>query len=160
MPDYNIYIHSANNLGGSTNPTKAWTKQQTNQTDAWESEYSGYQPNSNIPIVDELKDMGITALAKAFPAVAIAIAVIKIATKVVDNAISTVEPFITRESGDYTFQVGYSNFKVGLSNIFNPSGTALNAATYFQENRIFNRGQEQQRLLLGDSFINSNYRKV
>lgn len=156
MPDYNIYIHSANNLGGNTNPTKAWTKQQVIQTDAWESEYSGYQPTSNLPIVDELKSMGTTALAKAIPVVAIAMAIYKIGTKIVD----TVEPFITRESGDYRFNVGYSNFKVGVNMVFNPSGTALNAITYFQENRIFNRGQEQQRLLLGDSLINSNYRKV
>lgn len=158
MPDYNIYIHSATNLGGQDNPTKAWSQQNLQQTEAWNNDYSGYQQtyNSNTELPDYLKNRGIDALKKAIPAVAIAIAVYKIANKIV----STIEPFITRESGDYRFQTGYSNFKVGMGMIFNPSGTALNALTYFQENRIFNRGQEQQRLLLGDSFINSYSRKV
>lgn len=156
MPDYNIYIHSATNLGVQDSPTKAWGKEKIAQTNAWESDYSGFQPIDNIAITDELKGMGTTVLAKAIPAFAIAYAIYKIGTKIID----TIEPFITRESGDYRFNVGYSNFKVGLSNIFNPAGTTLNAITYFQENRIFNRGQEQQRLLLGDSFINSYSRKV
>lgn len=155
MPDYNIYIHSANNLGGNTNPTKSWNNQQTNQTDAWTEEYSGY-PVNNTDLPAELKNMGWNKIKKAFPVVAAAVAVYKLGIKVID----TIEPFITRESGDYRFNTNFSNYKVGVSMIFNPTSTVLNAATYFQENRIFNRGQEQQRLLLGDSFINSNYRKV
>lgn len=158
MPDYNIYIHSATNLGGQENPTKAWSREKTQQTDAWTNDYSGYQEsyNDNNGITDELKNKGISALAKAVPAVAIAIAIYKTAVKVV----STIEPYITRESGDYRFQTGLNNYKAGSSMIFNPSSTVLNAMSYFQEVRIFNKGQEQQRLLLGDSFINSYSRKV
>lgn len=156
MPDYNIYIHSVNDLGGTSSPTKAWKKQQDiTQTDAWTPEYSGYPVNTD-DLPTELKEMGTDALKKAFPVIAIAIAIYKIAMK----AVETVEPFITRESGDYRFNTWLSNYKVGTSMIFNPASTALGAANYLQENRIFNKGQEQQRLLLGDSFINSNYRKV
>lgn len=85
-----------------------------------------------------------------------------VAKKVIDTAdkiISKIEPFITRESGDYRFNVAYGNVKSVKNAIANPLSTAYSVVTIIHTNIIANKRQEQQRALLGDTFINSTDRK-
>ena len=104
------------------------------------------------------KDAAINQAVKTkFGKVMLAIyAVGKVTKGVVDSMI----PFITRETGDYRFATTWSNTWQSIKNYTNPIGYAMSALTYKQENMLANQRQEQQRLLVGDSFINDSSRKM
>lgn len=97
-----------------------------------------------------------SAALKAGKAAIIAYATYKVVEKVHD----TILPFVTRETGDYRYAVAYNNVRQTISNIINPAGYLLRRETYFQETRILNYQHEQQRLLIGDAYVNSISRKV
>ena len=80
--------------------------------------------------------------------------------KVVEKVHNTILPFVTRETGDYRYSVAYNNVRQTISNILNPIGWTNRMLTYFQETRILNYQHEQQRLLIGDAYVNSISRKV
>lgn len=147
--DYNIYIHDrtsqnkptqARTTGGSFTTSKTSETQQT----------SGFSIGSMVSSQKFAK----------FGKFGIAIAVVAAAVKIGDSVVSTIEPFVTRETGDYRFSVAYNNVKSMISAVTNPFQTALSTLTNIQETRLFNQRQEQQRLLIGDSVVNSLTRKV
>ena len=150
--DYNIYIHDK--TSSQSKPTQARKGGGTNTT-AQKNSSAKKETSSGGFSLQSLKE-GMGSMGKA---AIIAFAVKKavdLAVKVVD----TVEPFVTRETGDYRFSITYNNVKQVISNFKNPLGTILSAQTYYQTNRLFAEKQEQQRLLIGDSFVNSRSRKV
>lgn len=144
--DYNIYIHDK--TGGSKKPTVPKTGGGTNT--AAKSEDSEKESANGAAFVKAVKGSTIGKIAIAVYA----------AYKVSDKVVSLITPFVTKETGDYRFAVAYENVKQGLSNFFNPIGASLNIMRYSQDMTLFNRAQEQRRLLVGDAYLNSVSRKV
>lgn len=139
---YDIYIHDV--TGGQQKPTQPKTQGGTNTT-----------PKTSV---SDGKELG---LIKAATTTVGKMALVVYATeKVADKVVNVIEPFVTRATGDYRFSVAYSNVKQMLNNAVNPIGYYYRRATYYQEMSIANERQEQQRLLIGDAYVNSISRKV
>lgn len=160
MADYNIYIHDLTGGSQVESQTKAWSPSQNSQTKAWESlastseKMEGSSPNFMSPLM--AMGRGITNAAKSHPVIAAAIVVTTIAIKITD----TVVPFVTRETGDYRFSKLYGDIKTHLNNLTKPISFAIGWAQNHQENMIYNKKQEQERALIGESYVNSSTRKV
>lgn len=146
--DYNIYIHDK--TSGQSKPTQARVSGGTNTTPK-ESASQSQSSDGKLSAASQLFKVG-----KAGKTAAIIYAVYKITDKVV----STIEPFVTRETGDYRFNVAYNNYKSALGVVLNPVGSVTSYLSYQQEMRLFNQKQEQSRMLIGESSINSSSRKV
>lgn len=153
MADHIIYIKALNSASGN-NPTQPSTK--TSATTPFaerEDKGAGIKKIAGIvtnpdSLIGKVAGEGVSA-AGVIGAVVVASAVIA------DKAISIIEPFITRASGDYRFNIEYSNFKNTLGLIFRPVSTGLGIANRLQEIDVVNQRKEQNRLLVGDSIINS-----
>ena len=146
--DYNIYIHDK--TSGQSKPTQARVGGGTKTTPK-ESASQSQSSDGKLSAASQLFKVG-----KAGKTAAIIYAVYKITDKVV----STIEPFVTRETGDYRFNVAYNNYKSALGVVLNPVGSVTSYLSYQQEMRLFNQKQEQSRMLIGESSINSSSRKV
>lgn len=146
--DYNIYIHDK--TSGQSKPTQARVGGGTNTTPK-ESASQSQSSDGKLSAASQLFKVG-----KAGKAAVIMYA----AYKITDKVVSTIEPFVTRETGDYRFNVAYNNYKSALGVVLNPVGSVTSYLSYQQEIRLFNQRQEQARMLLGESSINSASRKV
>lgn len=153
--DYNIYIHDK--TSSQSKPTQARKGGGTNTT-AQKQTSSGTTASGGFSL-KALKSR-IVGKMPAIGKVGIVLYAVNKAVSRTEKAIELVEPFVTRETGDYRFKVAYGNFKIVKNLIFNPLGAFISEITVYQQNRLFNKRQEEERLLLGDSFINSNNRKV
>lgn len=153
--DYNIYIHDK--TSSQSKPTQARKGGGTNTTA--QKQTSGGTTASGGFSLKALKS-GMGGKMPVMGKVGVALYVVKKAIDLTEKAVDFVEPFVTRETGDYRFKVAYGNFKIIKNLIFNPFGAFVSGITIYQQNRLFNKRQEEERLLLGDSFINSNNRKV
>lgn len=151
--DYNIYIHDK--TSSQSKPTQARKSGGTNTT-AQKNSSAKKETSSGGFSLQSLKEGMMGSIGKA----AIIAYAVKKAVDLAVKVVDTVEPFVTRETGDYRFSITYNNVKQVISNFKNPIGTILSAQTYYQTNRLFAEKQEQQRLLIGDSFVNSRSRKV
>ena len=153
--DYNIYIHDK--TGGQNKPTMPRQSGSANTMPKQIKEESSNGGEGNA--AEGMSKSSFIKAAAATPVGKVAIAIYaayKVAKKVVD----TFEPFITRETGDYRFRTAYQNTNMLLSYFTNPVGALMNKFNYIQETRLYNEKQEQQRMLIGDAFINSTSRKV
>lgn len=142
--DYNIYIHDKTSgqkkatqprSGGSSNTTPNQTADEMSQ---------GKQ---------DAAEGGMVAAAKVSTAGKVLLAVYA-AAKITKSIVDTVVPFVARETGDYRFSVAWHNSWQTLNNFLNPISHALTQVNYYQETMLVNKRQEQQRLLVGDSYIN------
>ena len=152
--DYNIYIHDK--TSGQSKPTQARQGGNSNTIP-----YNSRKEAADQATAQSAANMGEAASASKAGAVAFAIyAAVKIAKTTVD----IITPFVSKETGDYRFSVAYNNVKQTISNfksmITNPVGLTSSIASYYQDTMLYNQRQEQQRLLIGDSYINSVSRKV
>ena len=147
--DYNIYIHDK--TSGQNKPTQPRASGGNNTT-----------PSQTANSMDENKqeaaEGGMIAAAKTSTAGKVLLAVY-VAAKVTKGIVDTVVPFVARETGDYRFSVAWNNSWQTLNNYMNPIGYAIRQTNYYQENMLINQRQEQQRLLVGDSYINNVSRK-
>ena len=143
--DYNIYIHDR--TSEQRKPTQPRVSGSTNTS------ASKQASTSDSSSKEVATGAGIAKFGKA---AIVAYAAFKVAEKVHD----TILPFVTRETGDYRYSVAYNNVRQTISNIINPVGYLLRRETFRQEMRITNYRQEQERLLVGDAYVNSISRKV
>ena len=146
--DYNIYIHDK--TSGQNKPTTPRKSGSTNTMpkQAKEEETS---EGEKLDLFSKFKSS-----TKSGGVIMAVFAAIKVAKGVVD----TIEPFVSRETGDYRFSVAYKNAETIVGIFKNPVGYAMGKISYYQEMRLYNQKQEQQRMLIGDSFVNSMSRKV
>ena len=155
MPDYNIYIHSAN--GSSSSPTKPWHAGNTQTSSINENNQAintAYKVISYVNYAqnpDTLIQKGVNTIEKAVPWVAVAKAVVNI----VDGAISSAIDYGALETGDYRNNIEWENFKTKAKNILHPFGTLTNYLKIKNRIRIDNYRISEHRMLLGDSDINS-----
>lgn len=142
--DYNIYIRDK--TGGSSKPTQPKSGGGENtapKTDTSEQEAG---------------EAGLETAAAKTTAGKVMLA-IYVAGKVAKGVVNTLIPFITRETGDYRQATAWNNQQAVIRNSLNPIGYMMGEVTFYQETRIYNQRQEQERLLVGDSFINNMSRK-
>lgn len=156
MPDYNIYIHSAN--GSTTSPTKPWQPGNTQTSSLNEENNEAIQKAWKVVSImnyaqnpDTLISKGTSAIEKAVPWIAVAKAVISI----IDNAITSAIDYGALETGNYRQSIAWDNFKTTLTNITHPFSFVQNRIRIGNRNRIENYRRQEQRLLLGDSDINA-----
>ena len=143
---YDIYLHDV--TGKQSKPTQPkenggtnTTPKQTEEADGAEGLYQAASKGGKA---------GKVALAFA------------ILGKVASETVSFIAPLVARETGDYRFTTWAHNFKQTIknglpSNFVNYTMSRIN---YYQENMLINNRQEQQRLLVGDSYLNDVSRKV
>lgn len=154
--DYNIYIHNVNGFNAPTGNIKAWQSSDDggSQTKAWITSGSQDSNSNNESKGTPPFNVGKAALnmAKSHPVLAAAIAVVVIADKI----ITTVEPFVSRDTGDYRFGIWYNNAKNGFMTVLKPISTVIENMRMQQEIYHTNKKNEQERLLLGDAYLNRN----
>lgn len=90
-------------------------------------------------------------VSKAVPAIAGSL----IAIKVVDQIVETALPFYAGYTGDYTASFNYANVKSAISAVMNPLGTLTSIATRQMEIYRQNTKITQERMLTGNSIINT-----
>ena len=145
--DYNIYIHDE--TSNSAKPTQP--RQGGNANTAPKKKESQEEKEAK-------KDAAIEQAAKTkFGKVMLALYAVG---KVTKGVVSSMIPFITRETGDYRFATAWNNTWQSIKNYTNPISYAMGAITYKQETMLANQRLEQERLLVGDSFINDSSRKM
>lgn len=141
--DYNIYIHDK--TSGSSKPTQPKVGGSENTT-----------PKSD----NAEQEAGEASLETAATTTAgKVILAIYVAGKIAKGVINTLIPFITRETGDFRQSTAWNNQQAVIRNSLNPIGYMMGEVRFYQEARIYNQRQEQERLLVGDSFINNISRK-
>lgn len=71
------------------------------------------------------------------------------------KAVDYLTPYFANETGDYSFNIAYDNFFATLNMVFNPVDTILSFVEIEQRNRLENQRRTQQRILYGDTFVNT-----
>lgn len=161
MADYNIYIHDLSRGSQVESQTKAWSPSVPTQspTQAWNSSgesFSGAVSAFKSEATDTLASSGVgLAVAQYAPAIAAAAAVVKLSIKVFEG----VTTYFSRETGNYHIKKGYENLKATINAGLHPVGTWIAWQKAMQEQRLYNWQQEQQRLLIGEGYVNSNDRR-
>ena len=158
--DYNIYIHDK--TGGSQKPTKPRQQGESKPTSPKVSESSSGQGGSGLGVFKKVKEFikDDSAGGGYGTALAIYITALKVAYKITTRVLDTVEPLVVRETGDYRWAVAYENIKTGIGMVTSPLRTGFNLLTNNRGLQLANKKQEQERLLLGDSVVNTVSRKV
>ena len=148
MPDYNIYIHSADTTN-QTSPTKAWTTDTDSPTKSWQQVFAKGINYAQNP--DALVSAGVGFLSKAIPAIAIA----RLVVNLVDKVITTAVDQYAVDTGDHRRSFLWGNFKANVGVIFRPFGTSFNELKAQRRYAIEDDRRRMNRELLGDSVINS-----
>lgn len=154
MPDYNIYIHA---LGSSTGGDASATKPLGTGTD----EQTVASPFDNFTTgVKQAQgfassgfgsafNTGVAMLGKSVPIVALAILLANIADKTVSTGFGHLESY----TGNFAYSMNYNAFKTYIGALMNPVGFALKEAHRQAEFRKQNLRIEQERTLIGRSFL-------
>ena len=143
---YEIYLRNKTGDGGK--PTQPRQGGSSNTT-----------PKSNDGEKKEAAEEGLMQAATKSKAGKVMLAIYA-AGKIAKETVGAAIPFITRETGDFRFATAWQNTWQTINNLLNPIGAAGRQINYYHENMIINQRQEQQRLLVGDSYINNMSRKV
>lgn len=102
-------------------------------------------------------------IAEAIPIVGKVIAVVKAIEKTYEigaNVANTVLAYAGRESGDYEYVRNFNNFNNFISTIKDLPSALLNRTLQYQEMRLTNQKIAEQRVLVGDSYINKGFKGV
>ena len=151
MADYNIYIHSLEeggtssqgNTGAGFNPTKPWELQTgTGESDA--EKLSKETPNMMASAQET------ATIAKASPWLAVAYAVIKIAY----STTKTVSEYTAIRTGDFRVVRQFQNYESLKNAVFHPISTSIQTLKSMALAENENQRREMNRELLGDSEIN------
>lgn len=148
--DYNIYIHS---IGSQNNesPTTPWNNDEPkgDGTTSWQPSVSKALSVASNP--DSLVSMGVGAIKKAIPAIAVAGMVVGVGMRVYDTALR----FTTAGTGDYRATMERQNFKAKMKWVFSPLSTAIEYYANEQAIRLEDDRRAMESRLLGDSVLNS-----
>lgn len=152
MPDYNIYIRTLGTSGGESSPTQPWSD---------DGETGGTSPANAVKKVGSFIQNPDSLIGAVFRSpigkLGIIGAVAAIAINVTDKATSNFFAYSSSASGDFKTAVAYNNVKTSIHNFFHPFSNAMQVQFNKLEIRKQNLANEQQRLLLGGSFLNSPY---
>lgn len=155
MPDYNIYIRTLGTSGGESSPTQPWSD---------DGETGGKNPATAINKVSgfiQNPDSIIGSIMRTpigkIGAAAVLVGAMVAAISITDKAINMYQSYASSASGDYKYQIEYNNFKTQIHNGFHPFSTEIRKQMFNLQIKKENLANEQQRLLLGGTFLNSPY---
>ncbi len=111
----------------------------------------GFNPNRVMRAIKNPLGTLLGAASKSIPAVACVV----LAAKLTDAAVETALPYYEGYTGDYRVGFNYANAKAVIGAISNPLGTVNTIALKHMEIYRENLKTEQQRLLTGNSIINT-----
>ena len=156
--DYNIYLRTISTTREAS-PTTPW--QVSGEGGSNEVIGDGFSPASAITrgaAVLRNPDSLISGVLSTGIAKAGIIGIAFMAAiHITDRAITMYQSYAAPASGDFKTSIDYNNFKVQIHNTFHPFSTEIQR----QQNRLQikkeNLANEQQRLLLGGTFLNSPY---
>ena len=111
----------------------------------------GFNPNRVMRAIKNPLGTLLGAASKAIPVVAGVV----LAAKLTDAAVEVALPYYEGYTGDYRVGFNYANAKAVIGAISNPLGTINNYALKQMEVYRENLKTEQQRLLTGNSIINT-----
>lgn len=119
--NYNIYLHSDGGVnGGASSNTKPFSNREesANPNSVFKTAEHAFKQTQEISNegAGALVNMGVSALAKASPWVALAVATAKITISTIDK----VSDLQAEYTGDYSFNIWWSNFKTEINNAINP----------------------------------------
>lgn len=159
--DYNIYIHNVNGSAEDIAPTKAWTSNESVPTKAWTPSTSDAKEGESFKMsAPPTAAFGaIKQAIKKHPVIAAAVAIIMITKKVIDG-VEKVSEIQASDTGDYRFTTTMQNLQANMNILTHPISSAINMWNAGRMNKIYNRKQEQERMLLGDTFVNSQTRRM
>ena len=148
--DYHIYIHdsngaSGNGSGNQTTPFSAKSSDDESFRTAVQKPYSiakGIASGNGV-------NMGVAALTKVAPWVAVAAAAINITDKVLTIGFS----HVTEYTGNYDLEVGYNNFKTSFYNSLHPIKFWLSIKHQDAQFRKQNKQINEQNKLIGNSIL-------
>jgi hypothetical protein len=160
--DYNIYIYDK--TSGQSKPTQPRQGGSANTTPKVSSASGGSGASAEGGFLATTKgDMNsfIGAVKSSkLGKIGIALyATYKVLQKCV-QVVNVVATHIERQTGDYRFTMSMNNQLTVLRNLTNPVGWSKNLIESLETTTLYNRKQEQERLLIGDSYINSYNRRV
>lgn len=157
--DYNIYIHTVSQ-GGNESPTIPWQLKTTgNENGAVAG--GEFSPSTAVKegasFLRNPDSLIAGVMSTAIGKLGVGALIVKVIANITDKAITMYQSYAAPASGDYKFQIAYNNFKAGIQSVMHPFSTGLQAQMRDLQIRKENLANEQQRLLLGDSVINSQY---
>ncbi len=167
MADYNIYIHSVGTSNvGSSMQTTPWSQRggDSGATTPWgESSGSGGGKGGGNFTNGLLKTAKFISnpdsiISSALGGVLKAAAVVAVAKTVIDIGLSTWEKhadWYELTTGDSSSKLNAQRVRESINFFFNPIGVAIAEYRRIVQRRNENSKREQERLLLGDSVINS-----
>ncbi len=154
--DYNIYIHDKTS---QTKPTQPRTGGGSFTTPKGNSSQQASSGSSQGGLASAASSF-LGKIPKGVGVAAIVIWAIKKTIQTADKVItSLVTPQLERQ-GDFRFNVTYSNIKGLYGNLTNPIGAFISDYNRMKDIQVANRKINEEKLLLGDTFINSYNRKV
>lgn len=161
MADYNIYIHSFMGGGGAaeSSPTKPWANQsQGGETSMFQTlqEVADNAQQLATSGVSNYAAMGVAQLSKASPFIALVVGSIVVGNKILTTGFRNVETYL----GNYEYSMRFNNFKTTISNFLNPIGTGYKFFARNYQYQLQNERTEQQRLLFGNSILNTSFKGV
>lgn len=147
--DYHIYIHdpngaSGNGSGNKTTPFSAKSSDESFKT-AVQQPYSiakGLASGNGV-------SMGVSALTKVAPWVAVVVAAITTTDKVLTTGFGHLEEY----TGDYSYNVNYNNFKTKLGMVLHPVKTYMTTRHKDAQWKKQNKEITQQNRLIGNSIL-------
>lgn len=159
--DYNIYIHTIGSNGQDRSPTTPWQVAMSDEGSGDVVSGGDFNPSSAVRKGASFlsnPDSAIGSILKTpigkIGAVGIAIMA---AIHLTDKAITMYQAYAAPASGDYKFQIEYNNFKQSIHNTFHPFSTEIQRQYNTLQIKKENLANEQARLLLGGTYINSPY---
>lgn len=157
--DYNIYIHTVSQ-GGNQSPTTPWqlrTSGNENGTIPGGDSSPSTAVQEGASFLRNPDSLIAGVMSTAIGKLGIGAIIVKAIADITDKAISMYQSYASTASGDYKFQITYNNFKTAIQSVMHPFSTGLQAQMRDLQIKKENLANEQQRLLLGDSVINSQY---
>jgi len=146
--DYHIYIHDNSGNGGTGNKTTPFSVKSEQDSSFSKTAGTAFNIAKGIAKGNGV-NMGVSALAKVVPWVAVAVATVKIADKVLTTGYAHQEEY----TGNFRNNVNYNNIKTQIHNTFHPIQTWLSVKHQEAQFRKANRAIEQQNRLVGNSIL-------
>lgn len=149
MADYHIYLHTdaPTSSGNQTKPFQ--NKETTGGEDNFLPKASQVYGTAKGIVGGNGLNMGVAALSKVAPWVAVVVAIAKVGDKVLSTGFAHQEEY----KGNYKNNVNYNNFKSMLGATFNPVGVGYSLIKQQYEIEKYNLAIQQQNKLIGNSIL-------
>lgn len=146
--DYHIYIHGEGNGSSGSKTAPFSTQQENGKTSNFETAKQAFGTASSIAQGNGV-NMGVAALSKAYPAIAIAVAIYGVVDKVLTTGFAHQREY----TGNYKNEMNYNNFKAKINMAVNPIGFVIKVAHQRAQFNKQNKEIAQQNRLIGNSIL-------